>query len=114
MTAQKNGVVAINNLNSTWQANCRRTTGAIRSKCVETPTVIYVGVGYLVSISIVDTDDRIGYIYDAATTEKPEDASRIMATVAEIGVYSAGFRFEKGLMVVPGVGQAITLNYSVD
>lgn len=114
LTAQKNGVVAINNLNSTWQANTRRSTGSVRSTCIVGSTTVYQGNGYLVSISVVDKGDGTGFVYDSASTENLDDSARMIVTPSEAGVFQIGLRFENGIVVVPGDKQAIVVSYSVD
>lgn len=114
LTTQKNGVVGVNQLTQTWSDYLRAEHGTSVSKCLEAATVVTQGSGYIISVSVVEKGTASGFLYDAATTESPKDADRLMAFKQEEGVFLAGFKFTSGLLVIPGAGQAITITYSMD
>jgi hypothetical protein len=112
LTTQKNGVVAINNINQT----SAYLGGRITSATVTASTLIFTGAGRLVNYSITVKGSAAGIIYNAPTTAAAAAANALVATTAtqEVGVYSAGLHFSNGLVVVPGTGQSINVTYSPD
>ena len=107
LTAQKNGVVAINNL----AQNTVRALGTQTSLTVTATTVIFTGSGYLVNFSVVVAGSAAGTIYDAnSTSVTAPDA--LCVTPTTVGVYRSGQVFSNGLVVVPGTGQSINVTYS--
>jgi hypothetical protein len=114
LTAQKNGVVAINTLNQTWIDYIRRQHGASTSKSYAAKALIVSGSGYAVTVSVVKAGTTVGYLYDALSTESLTDESKLVAIIKEEGVYRADCQFTKGLVVVPGTEQAVTITYSMD
>lgn len=114
LTAQKNHVVATNGLNQTWVNYLRAEHGDRTSACVTSPTMITVGPGRLVSVSVVVAGTAEGLVYNESSPETPDAAGRIAAIPKVIGVYPTNFVFTDGLLVVPGAGQAVTVSYTVD
>lgn len=113
LTTQKNHVVATNSLNQTWLDLLRAEHGAETSPCVTAPTVVAIGPGHFVKLSVVVGGDG-GFVYDAASTDGLQDSARLMALPKEIGVYDACFRFTNGLVVSPSGSKAATVTYSLD
>jgi hypothetical protein len=114
LTAQKNQVVATNGLNQTWINNLRSMHGDSTSSCLDAASVVKVGSGRLVSVSVVEAGTTQGFIYDAASANSPDKSTRLMAIPQTEGVYQASFMFTNGLFVAPGDGQAVTITYSTD
>lgn len=110
LTAQKNGVVAINNLNQTTA----KIAGAFTSATVTTSTAVVTGAGRLVSFSLVVAGTTVGKVHDASAVANAAAANALVAVPNTIGVYQVGSRFSKGLVVVPGTGQSINVTYSID
>ena len=108
LTAQKNGVVAINGV---AQANLRGL-GTQTSLTVTTATVIFTGPGYLVNFAVVVAGTGAGLIYDFNSTTSPPAADALCATPTTVGVVKTGQVFTTGLVVVPGTGQSINVTYS--
>ncbi|KPK13923.1 MAG: hypothetical protein AMJ56_00260 [Anaerolineae bacterium SG8_19] len=108
LTAQKNGVVAINNVAQTNQ----RALGVVTSQTVTASTVIFVGSGYLVNFSVVVAGSAAGTIYDFNSTTSPPAADALCAVPATVGVIKTGQVFTNGLVIVPGTGQSINVTYS--
>jgi len=107
LTAQKNGVVAINNLAQTTI----RSVGTQTSLTVTAATVVFTGAGYLVNFSVVVAGSAAGTIYDGNTTS-PAAPDALCVTPATVGVIKTGQVFTSGLVVVPGTGQSINVTYS--
>jgi hypothetical protein len=114
LTAQKNQVVATNGLNQTWINYQRGEHGDNISKCVTGPTMIAVGPGRLVLISVVDAGTAEGFVYNQAAADTPDATNRIAAIPKTEGIYPANFVFSDGLLIVPGAGQAVTVSYTTD
>ena len=110
LTAQKNGVVAINNLNQTTN----KIAGAFTSATVTGSTAVVVGAGRLVSFSLVVAGSSTGLVHDASSTANASAANALVAVPNTIGVYQVGSRFSKGVVIVPGIGQSINVTYSID
>jgi secreted trypsin-like serine protease len=107
LTAQKNGVVAINGV---AQANLR-SLGTQTSLTVTTATVVFTGAGYLVNFSVVVAGSSAGVIYNASnTTPLAQDA--LCAVPSTVGVVKTGQVFTSGLVISPGTGQSINVTYS--
>ena len=107
LTAQKNGVVAINGV---AQANLRGL-GTQTSLTVTADTVIFIGAGYLVNFAVVVAGSADGKIYDANNTS-PAAQDALCAVPATVGVYKTGQVFTNGLVISPGTGQSINVTYS--
>lgn len=114
LTAQKNGVVAVNTLNQTWLNYSRKEYGDKTSDCVTEKTLVTTGNGYIATFSVVNAGTTFGYIYDVASPDSPPDAARLVAILKDEGVYRADCKFENGILVVPGTGHAVTVTYSQD
>ena len=108
LTAQKNGVVAINNLGQTTV----RGMGTLTSATVTTSTLVFTGPGYLVNFASVVAGTASGLVYDFASITSPLAANALCATPTTIGVYKAGQTFVNGLVIVPGTGQSINVTYA--
>ena len=114
LTAQKNGVVAINTLNQTWLLYIRRQHGQNTSPCMTEKTLITTGKGFAVTYSVVAPGTTAGVIYDSASTDSLDGSSRIVAVLKDEGVYRIDCQFTKGLVFLPGTDQAVTVTYSLD
>lgn len=112
LTTQKNGVVAINNLNQTYAYLGGKTTSAT----ITASTLIFVGPGRLVNYSITVQGSTSGIIYNASSTGSIAASNALAATTSSqaIGVTPVGVHFSNGLVVVPGTGQSINVTYSPD
>jgi hypothetical protein len=106
LTALKNLVTA---LNSATQ-NYLNINGALSSAAITAPTVIKATTGRLVEVAIIAAGTTVGTIYDGATltaTTKP-----LSPLPNAVGVFRVNFPASTGLLVVPGVGQTVTVSYS--
>lgn len=108
LTAQKNGVVAINNVS---QTNLRGM-GTATSVTVTASTLVFTGKGYLVNVSVVVGGSASGLIYDFNSTTSPPANKALAAAPTTIGVYKLGQIFNNGLVISPGTGQSLNVTYS--
>jgi len=109
LTTQKNGVVAINALNNTTLG----AAGTVTSATVTATTVIFVGSGRLVNVSVVINGSADGFIHNASTAAGITNANALCAAPsAAVGVYPCGQVFTNGLVIDPGAGQSINVTYS--
>lgn len=112
LTTQKNGVVAINNLGVTLKSY---NEGQYTSATVSVPTLITIGTGRLVSVTIVDAGSSTGYVYNTSSTTSINLSNSIISFPStSIGVYQVGSKFTNGIVIVPGTGQAVNVTYSLD
>lgn len=109
LSAQKNGVVAINNVAKSTQRNY----GTQTSSTVTTPTLVVSGSGYLVNFSILVAGSTVGTISNSATVALVAANNALCATPATVGIYPAGQVFSNGLVITPGTGQSINVTYSM-
>ena len=108
LTAQKNGVVAINGL---AQATTR-SLGTQTSVTVTVATLIYVGKGYLVNFSVVVAGTTAGTISNTGAVSTVAAANALCAVPNTVGIVKVGQVFSSGLVVTPGTGQSINVTYS--
>ena len=109
LTTQKNGVIALNNINQTSEFLSGKTTSAT----VTSQTVIATGKGRLVSFSVVVAGSAAGTINNAAVTSSVASGNALVATPNTIGTYQCGCNFTTGLIVTPGTGQSVNVTYSL-
>lgn len=108
LTAQKNGVVAINNLSQ----GTLRGLGTQTSATITTATVIYVGKGYLVNFAVVVAGATVGTISNTGTVSTVAAANALCAIPNTVGIVNVGQVFSAGLVVTPGSGQSVNVTYS--
>jgi hypothetical protein len=108
LTAQKNGVVAINNLSQ----GTLRGLGTQTSATITTATVIYVGAGYLVNFSVVVAGATAGTISNTGAVSTVAAANALCVIPNTVGVIKLGQVFSTGLVVTPGTGQSVNVTYS--
>lgn len=138
VTVQKNGVIAINNLNQTEAASWLDTSqtppspylssissnlailaGLAARNPITTDTVTantaFVGTGKLLSFSVVVAGTGTGLIHDADAVGSKTAANAMVATPTTAGVVLVGeMRFSNGLVIAPGTGQSINVTYFLD
>ncbi|CAB4155553.1 hypothetical protein UFOVP661_6 [uncultured Caudovirales phage] len=109
LTAQKNGVVAING-NSTALL---RAQGGYTSATVTTDTLVASGRGYLVSWTVVVGGSAAGSVYNSNSTSSLLAGQKLCPIGTTAGVFPAGLVFTNGIVVSPGTGQSINVTYSL-
>lgn len=115
LTTQKNGVVAINNLNQTNAYLGGRVTSSVVAAAAGA-TLVVAGAGRLINYSITVKGTGAGTIYNAAATTGTAASNALVVTTAtqEVGVVQCGLHFSNGLVVTPGTGQSLNVTYSID
>jgi hypothetical protein len=109
LTAQKNGVVAIN---SVAQSNLR-SEGNATSATVTANTLVVTGNGYLVRYCVLVAGSAAGTINNANSITNASASNALCATTNTVGVYNVGTVFTNGLVIKPGSGQSINVTYYV-
>lgn len=138
VTVQKNGVIAINNLNQTesnaWIDNtttpgvpylktisdnvaiiaagsAASTTSAVASSL----TLVIAGTGTLFNFSVVVPGSASGMIYNSSTTGGISASNALTMTPNTGGVFIVSpIRFTNGLVISPGTGQSVNVTYALD
>ena len=105
LTAAKNIVTALNNQTQTT----RYLAGQLAALGITTPTLVYIGSGRLVAISYSTPATVDGVVYDS---DRLSDTSSPMCYTALN--FSLSFPFTKGILVVPAIGQVVSLVYSTN
>lgn len=109
LTAQKNGVVAINGV---AQASLRNE-GNATSVTVTANTLVLSGKGYLCRYVVVIAGSATGLIHNANSIANASASNALCATINTVGIYEAGMVFTDGLVIKPGSGQSINVTYYV-
>lgn len=131
LTVQKNGVIGINNIGTSFETISTDLTslatniatlastsaylaGKSTSSTVTSSTLVVAGAGRLVGVSIIVAGTASGLIHNAATAGAAAASNALVVTPVTIGFYQVGQRFTNGLVIVPGTGQSINVTYSTD
>jgi hypothetical protein len=109
LTAQKNGVV---NLSNIQQSNLR-AQGTATSATVTGTTIVVNGRGYLSRFAVTVAGSAAGTINNASSTVSPAASNVLCAVPTTVGIVEAGMVFTNGLTIVPGTGQSINVTYYV-
>ena len=109
LTAQKNGVIAINNLTN----SNLKFQGTATSATVTASTLVIKGTGRLVNFAVLVAGSAVGGIYNSSSIAGETPANQLVTTPMTIGVYSAGMIFQNGLVITPGTGQSINVTYAI-
>lgn len=138
VTVQKNGVIAVNNLNQTeataWIDNSS-TPGvpylktisenvaiiaggaatSTTSATVSSTSLIVAGSGTLFNFSVVVAGTANGLIYNSATVGGIAASNALAMAPNTGGVFPVNpTHFSNGLVVAPGTGQSINVTYTLD
>ena len=117
LTTQKNGVIAINNINQTIALvlnQLKYVDGGLTSSSVSAGTLVVAGSGRLVSFSVTSAGSGVGAVYDSSSTGTISPSNALAATPTTVGVYQVGMQFSSGLVIAPGTGQYVSVTYSLD
>lgn len=76
---------------------------------VSAATVIKLGIGRIVKVSVVTAGSAAGTVNDAATTGAAAAANQIATIPNAVGVVSLDFPVNSGIVVVPGTGQVLAV-----
>lgn len=78
---------------------------------ITTTTLIKAAPGMLVSFAVTVAGSAAGTINDSATTGAAAASNAMAPTPNTAGIYYYPAQFKNGLVVVPGTGQTIVVNY---
>lgn len=107
LTAQKNGVVAINQV----ATNTLVVQGRKNALNVTADTLVYSGSAWVARV-VVMTGVAGGYIHDANSAANAVTANRFYAIPATAGVYDVYFPVVNGIVIKPAAGSVVALSYS--
>ena len=109
LTAQKNGVIALNNIQQALAAE----VGTVTTATATASTFIVAGRGRLLRFSVTVAGTVPGFVYNSATPTGGAATNALLACPNTIGVYEAGLVFDAGLVIAPGTGQSVNITYAL-
>ena len=107
LTAQKNGVVALNNIQQALASEVATVTTAVATAS----TFVLAGKGRLLRFSVLVAGTTVGFVYNSATPTGGAASNALVACPNTIGIYEAGVVFDSGLVIAPGTGQSVSITY---
>jgi hypothetical protein len=107
LTAQKNGVIALNSIQQSLSSEVATTTTAVATSS----TFVIAGKGRLLRFSVLVAGTAVGFVYNSATPSGGSSSNALVACPNMIGVYEANVVFDSGLVIAPGSGQSISVTY---
>lgn len=107
LTAAKNIVVALNNIQQTLEENNAQYTSDVASGT----TLVIAGTGKLLSFCVTVAGSANGTINDSATTGGVAATNVLAATPNTMGVTECDLMFTSGIVIVPGTGQSVNVTY---
>lgn len=106
LTAAKNIVTALNG--QTRQE--MMAAGMQTASGLTAATLVSSNPGFVVSVSVLVAGSTKGTVYDA--TAATSTSNPLFAIPDTVGLYPIGMPLANGLVVAPGTGQTVTVNYS--
>ncbi len=85
--------------------------GASVTLNITSATVVKVGAGRTARVSVNIAGSSSGTLNDCATTGAAAIANQIMAIPNAVGIYYIDWPHSTGIVVVPGTGQNVSINY---
>jgi hypothetical protein len=107
LTAQKNGVIALNAIQQSLASEVATITTAVATSS----TFIVAGKGRLLRYSNTVAGTTVGFIYNSSTPTGGAASNALVACPNTIGVYEVNVVFDAGLVIAPGTGQSINVTY---
>ena len=107
LSAQKNGVVAINGV---LQSNLRGQ-GSATSATVTADTLVIVGRGYLVAYTVTVAGTTAGGVHNANSVANATAGNQLVVVPTTVGYTKVGHVFSNGLVIKVGSGQSINVTY---
>ena len=108
LTAQKNGVIALNSIYHTML----NQDGMLNALEISSPTLVQLGPSKLADVVVIVAGSTVGYIYDAGTVAAAVTGKRAFVIPNTVGMLQASFPFQNGIVVIPGSGQIVSISYS--
>lgn len=106
LTATKNVVTAINGVATTALS----IYGNQNKAGITAATVVKIGAGRLVNISVIVAGSADGAIYDSGALGVT--VAPLCVVPQTLGVTSVNLAVSNGILVVPGSGQTVTVGFS--
>jgi hypothetical protein len=107
LTAQKNGVIALNAIQQALASEVATVTTAVATSS----TFVVAGKGRLLRVSILVAGSTTGFVHNSATPTGGAASNALVACPNTIGVYEANVVFSAGLLIEPGTSQSISITY---
>lgn len=107
LTTQKNGVVALNNIQRALSSEIPVYTTPVATSS----TLVIAGRGRLLRFSVTIAGSAVGFVHNSGTPSGALASNALVACPNTIGVYEANVVFDAGLVIVPGTGQSINVTY---
>lgn len=79
---------------------------------VTAATVVKATPGTVFTVSVTTAGSAAGAVYDAAATSGNTAANLVATLPNTVGVYSLTFPCSKGILVVPGTAQVVSVAYA--
>jgi hypothetical protein len=111
LSAQKNGVQAINNLAQVT----KNIVGAVSSGTISATTYIPTTYGWIGKISIITAGSTNGTIYDASSTASASSSNALVtipSTATAGTIVTVNMPVTNGLVITPGTGMVLVVSYS--
>ena len=106
LTTAQNMVVAINNVATTYLT----VQGKSNVADISVPTVVKSSPGRLVRVSVTQTGNVTGAIYDNTVGNSTLRTLYVIPTT--LGVEEVNIPANYGISVIPGAGQVVTVSFS--
>ena len=107
LTAQKNGVVAINQVAS----NAFGVQGRKSYLEITADTLVHTGEAWVARISVI-VAGAAGGIYDANTVAGAVTGTQLCVIPATVGIHDVLMPVTKGIVVKPGAGQKVSISFT--
>jgi hypothetical protein len=105
----KNQVVAINS--QTSATNTLAGTNNTGEIAASSTTLVKSGAVWVATVSVIVGGSASGYLYNTNSTATLT-GNRIYVIPTVVGVYQVQIPCNKGLVVVPGTGQTVSVGYT--
>jgi hypothetical protein len=100
---------AINGLSQTATFLAGNTTSPSYASSV----VLTTQAGWLANVEMINGGSTQGYIYNCATVAAINNNNALLGLGNMVGVLPGGVNFDKGLVLIPGTGQLVSVTYSL-
>lgn len=107
-TIQKNGVIAVNTLNQTLL----NVFGSNTSVTVSSDTLVILGAGRLINVSVTKAGTTPGAIHNSSTIAGVTVTNKLVTIDNTIGVFPMNLIYTAGLVIVVGAGQHMNITYA--
>jgi hypothetical protein len=107
LTAQKNGVVAINQV----ATNAFGVQGRKTALEITTDTVIHTGEAWVARLSVI-VAGAAGGVYDSNTVAGATTGTQLCVIPATVGIHEVLMPVTKGIVIKPGAGQKVSVSFT--